>query len=218
LTIAAPLAVASAVLLGTSAAKAQTTAPPERSQAWGDATTILTASAVGVELLMPRVFYSDPEVTIGWKARWHVSVLAPSMTMVTLGLFNDVVLKDECGGFRPGCDETTQGLPGCESYGMLSTHSFIAASTFGQGLGIFLLDTLKWSGGRFNVGAFAGHVAVPGVLAVVTTIGRTAGDWEDGGQAWGSAGIGLLLGLGMGALYGSAQRAECGSEGGLICW
>ena len=29
---------------------------------------------------MPRVFYADPEVTVGWKARWHVSVLAPIVT------------------------------------------------------------------------------------------------------------------------------------------
>jgi hypothetical protein len=193
-------------------------APPERSQAWDDATTILTLSAMGIELLMPRVFYADPEVTVGWKARWHASVLAPSMTLAAIALLNEQWLKEQLGGLRPGCSDENQGEPGCTDYAMLSTHAFAASSAFGQGLGIFLLDTLKWSGGRFNFGAFAMNTAVPGVLAVITTIGRSAGDWEEPGQAWGSAGIGLALGLGMGALYGSAQRPECGYSGSLICW
>jgi hypothetical protein len=212
-------AAASAALLAFAAEAAAQTTPPERSEGWKDATNILTISAVGVQLLMPRVFYSDPEVTVGWKARWHVSVLAPTMTLVTLGLLNEQFLKDEFEGFRPGCDEDNQGLvEGCDSYGMLSTHSFITASTFGQGLGIFIMDTAKWSGGRFNAGSFAGSVGVPAVLTVVTAVGRTAGDWESAGQSWGSAGIGALVGFGMGALYGAMQRPECGYEGGLICW
>lgn len=191
---------------------------PERSEGWGDATNILALSAMGVELVMPRVFYADPEVTVGWKARWHVSVLAPSMTLATLALFNEQVLKDEIGGFRPECSDENQGSPGCTSYGFLSTQSFAAASAFGQGLGIFLVDTLKWSDGKFNFGAFAGNTAVPAILTVITTVGRTAGNWETGGQAWGSAGIGLVVGLGMGALYGATQRPECGYTGGLVCW
>ncbi len=83
--------------------------PPERSEGWKDATNILTISAVGVQLLMPRVFYSDPEVTVGWKARWHLSVLAPTMTLVTIGLLNEQFLKDEFEGFRPGCDDKNRG-------------------------------------------------------------------------------------------------------------
>lgn len=192
--------------------------PPERSQGWKDATTVLTLSAMGIELLMPRVFYADPEVTVGWKARWHASVLAPSMTLAALAMLNEQWLKEQFGGLRPGCTEENQGEPGCTDYAMLSTHAFAASSAFGQGLGIFLLDTFKWSNGRFNAGAFAMNTAVPGVLAVITTIGRTAGEWETGGQAWGSAGIGLVVGLGMGALYGSAQRPECGYSGSLVCW
>ncbi|HEY8944396.1 MAG TPA: hypothetical protein VIM73_09040 [Polyangiaceae bacterium] len=199
-------------------AMAQTPSVPERSAGWNDATKITALSALGVQLLMPRVFYSDPEVTVGWKARWHVSVLAPSMTLATLALLNEQVLKDELAGHRPGCSEETQGGPGCESYGMLSTPTFTAFSALGQGLGIFLVDTSKWSDGRFNVGAFAGNVAVPAVLSVVTGIGRTAGDWEEPAQVWGTAGIGLALGMGIGALYASAQRPECGYTGGLICW
>jgi hypothetical protein len=206
----------SVALLVTPAAAQQ--APPERSEGWDQATTIMALSAMGVQLLMPRAFYSDPEVTVGWKARWHASVLAPSMTLATLALFNEQVLKDALAGYRPGCDELTQGRLSCTSYGMLSTQSFAAFSSFGQGLGIFLVDTFKWSDGRFNFGSFTGNIAVPAVLSVITAVGRTAGDWETPGQAWGSAGIGLAVGLGLGALYGFAQRPECGYTGSLICW
>lgn len=199
-------------------AAAQEFSAPERSNGWRTATTVTALSALGVELLMPRVFYSDPEVVVGWKARWHLSVLAPTMTLTTLALFNESVLKDEIGGHRPGCSEETQGESGCDSYGMLSTHSFAASSAFGQGLGVFLIDTLKWSDGQFNFGSFAMNAAVPGALAVITTAGRAAGNWETAGQAWGSAGIGLLTGFGMGALYAVTQRPECGYSGSLICW
>lgn len=198
-------------------ASAQTPAP-HRSGAWGDTTTVLALSSFGVELLMPRVFYSDPEVTVGWKARWHVSVLAPSMTLAATALLNERFLKPALKGFRPGCDDTNQGLHNCETYGMFSTHSFTAFSSFGQGLGVFLVDTVGWSHGRVNVGSLLGNVAVPGVLGVITTVGRTAGNFETGGQAWGSAGVGALLGLGMGVLYAAAQRPECGYGGDLICW
>lgn len=214
----AAVAASAFLLLKAAPAQAQMTTPPERSAAWNDATKALALSAVGVQLLMPRVFYSDPEVTVGWKARWHLSVLAPSMTLVTIALLNEQVLKDEFQGFRPGCDEGNRGAAGCETFGMLSTPSLMAASAFGQGLGIFLVDTSKWSGGRLNVGAFAGNVAVPGILTVITAVGRTAGNWEDGGQVWGSAGIGAALGLGLGALYAAMQRPECGYGGDLICW
>ncbi len=211
------LMVGSCVALVPASAAAQE-APPKRSEAWDTATTVTALSAMGVELLMPRIFYSDPEVTVGWKARWHASVLAPSMTLATLALLNEVALKDAIEGHRPGCSEENQGEEGCDSYGMLSTHAFAAGSAFGQGVGLFLVDTLSWSQGRFNFGSFAMNAAVPGVLAIITTAGRTAGDWETPGQAWGSAGIGLLTGLGMGALYGATQRPECGYSGGLICW
>lgn len=195
--------------------------PPDthRSSAWKSATNILTLSSLGVELLMPRVFYSDPEVTVGWKARWHASVLAPSMTLIATGLFNEQFLKDKFKGFRPGCSDDYAGMPGeCDSYGMLSTHSYLVGSALGQGLGVFLVDTIKWSGGRLNAGSLAMNVGVPAVLGTITTVGRTAGNWESGGQAFGSAGIGLAIGLGLGALYASAQRPECGYGGDLICW
>jgi hypothetical protein len=191
---------------------------PSRSGGWNTATTVLTLSAVGLNLLMPRVFYSDPEVTVGWKARFHLSVLAPTMTLAALTLFNEHTLKDSFEGFRPGCDESNQGLPGCEDFGMFSSHALLAFSAFGQGTGIFIVDTTKWSGGRFNVGAFAGNVAVPAVLAVITGLGRSAGDWESAGQVWGSAAVGFGVGLGIGALYAAMQRPECGYTGALLCW
>jgi hypothetical protein len=191
---------------------------PERSDAWSKATNITALSAMGLVLVMPRVFYSDPEVTVGWKARWHLSVLAPSMTLAALALANESALKDEFKGNRPGCKEEDFGQPGCTSYGMFSTPTFAAFSAFGQGAGIFLVDTLKWSGGRFNFGPFMGDVAAPAILAVVTGVGRGAGNWEDGGQVWGSAAVSFALGMGLGTLYAATQRPECGYTGSLICW
>ena len=212
----AGLALAASLTLLAAPAHAQE--PPERSQGWKTATNVLTLSSLGVQLLMPRVFYSDPEVTVGWKARWHASVLAPSMTLIAVGLLNEQFLKDSFKGYRPGCDEMTQGSVGCTSYGMFSTHSYLAGSAFGQGLGVFLVDTIKWSGGRLNGGSLAMNVGVPAVLGVITTVGRSAGNWETGGQAWASTGVGAALGLGLGALYALAQRPECGYGGDLICW
>jgi hypothetical protein len=209
------LALAASLSLLASPARAQDT---ERDEGWKTATNILTVSSLGVQLLMPRIFYSDPEVTVGWKARWHVSVLAPSMTLIAAGLANEQFLKDAFEGYRPGCSELNQGTPGCTSFGMMSTHSYLVGSALGQGLGVFLVDTIKWSGGRLNGGSLAMNVGVPAALGVITTVGRTAGNWETGGQAWGSAGIGLVLGLGLGALYAAAQRPECGYGGDLICW
>ena len=191
---------------------------PDRSDGWNTATNILAASSLAVELVLPRVFFSDPDVTSGWKGRWHVSALAPVMTLAALGLFNEQVLKDAFTGSRPGCDSSNQGHTGCTSYGFLSTQSFVAGSALGEGVAVFLVDTLRWSGGQVNAGALIGEVGVPLVIAPITAIGRTAGNWETGGQAWGSATIGLGVGLALGFLYASLQRPECGYTGNLICW
>ena len=72
------------VLAVSSPAGAQTSPPPNRDQGWGTATAVTVGAAGAVQLLMPRIFYSDPESTVGWKARWHVSQLAPVMTLTVL--------------------------------------------------------------------------------------------------------------------------------------
>jgi len=197
---------------------ARPAAAQERDEGWQTATTITMLGAAGTQLLMPRIFYSDPEVTVGWKARWHVSVLAPVMTLTALAVLNEHALKDGFEGHRPGCNEMTQGGPGCETYGMLSTHSFGAFAGLGHGTAVFLVDTLKWSNGRVNVGSLVGNVALPLVLSTVTAIGRSAGDWEDSGQIIAGGGAGLISGFAMGFLYASMQRPECGYTGALVCW
>jgi len=212
------ITVALGVCLTEASAFAQAAPPPERSDSWSQATNITAVSAMGLVLVMPRVFYSDPEVTVGWKARWHLSALAPTMTLATVALLNEQVLKEKFKGYQPGCSEETFGNPGCTGYGMFSTPTFAAFSAFGQGAGVFLVDTLKWSGGRFNFGGFVGNVAAPAVLAVITGVGRTSGNWEEGGQVWGTAALSFAVGMGIGTLYGAMQRPECGYTGSLICW
>jgi hypothetical protein len=217
--IASFLCVASLCVTGNAAAQGMTPpAPPARSDGWNTATNILAVSSLALQAVLPRVFLSDPEVTSGWKARWHMSVLAPVMTLTTLAFLNEQVLKSGFGASQPGCTSDTQGQAGCTSYGFLSTQSFAAASALGQGAGVFLADTIRWSGGSINAGSLIGQVGVPLVLAPVTIIGRTEGNWESAGQAWGSAAIGLAIGLGVGFLYASVQRPECGYTGNLLCW
>jgi len=221
ISLLAPLVAGSALLLASAEAKAQDAMPspaPDRSSAWNSATKVMALSSAGLVMIMPRIFYSDPEVTAGWKARWHLSVLAPTMTLAAVTLLNEVSLKDSFASDRPGCDDTNRGGPGCESYGMLSSPSFLAFSSFGQGTGIFLVDTLKWSNGHMNGGALAGDVAAPLILSVLTAVGRSSGNWESGGQVWGSAGLGFGAGIGMGVMYALLQRPECGYSGGMICW
>lgn len=212
--------VLAAVLAGlafASPAYAQTP-PPTRDQTWGAVTTATMASAGAIELLMPRVFYADPEVTVGWKARWHVSQLAPVMTLVVLTLGNELLLKPDIKGQRPGCDDTNAGAPHCDTYGEPSTHAFGAFAALGHGAAVWLFDTTKWSGGRVNAGSLAAHVAVPLVLAGVTAAGRGAGNWEDGGQIALGAVMGLGTGFLMGMTYALMARPECGYTGSLICW
>jgi hypothetical protein len=175
---------------------------------------------VGTQLLMPRIYESDQESTIGSKARWHVSVLAPTMTVVALGLLNEELVRPAIASYRPGCDATNVGGAGCTTFGMPSTHTFLAFASLGQGAGILAVDTLKWSGGKLNAGAIAGDAAVPLIAAVLTYIGRTTGtpSYEDGGQALAGGGIGLATGLLAGIGYALLQRPECGYGEGIVCW
>lgn len=190
----------------------------ERNETWGGVTTATSVTALGTALLMPRVFYASPEVTVGWKARWHVSVLAPMMTHTTLALVNEVALKEAFEEPRPGCDATGAGIRDCETYALFSTHSYAAGASLGQGVAVFLVDTLKYSGGKVHFGSLTGHVLVPLALTGVTVGGRAAGNYENFGQSMASAGVGLGMGLIMGAVYGVMQEPECGYSGSLICW
>ena len=115
--------------------------PPaaERNTDWEIASTISMVIGVSTVTLMPRVYYNDPEATVGWKARWHVSQLAPALFLTAATLFLEFPLKNLIEGTRPGCtiEETEAGFDGsnCESYGMVSTHSFAAWSAAGSGVG-----------------------------------------------------------------------------------
>jgi hypothetical protein len=216
-TFIASLVVGSVLLVATPSS-AQVSPVPNRDSTWGTVTSVTMVVGATSQLLMPRVFYSDPEVTVGWKTRWHVSLLAPAMTLTALTALNEFALKDAFQGFRPGCDSTNIGLTNCESYGMMSSHMFAAGSAAGHGIGVFVFDTVKWSHGKVNGYALTGNVIFPVVLATVTGIGRGVGNWETGGQIV----VGGLAGLGLGFLSGMAysilQRPECGYTGSVICW
>jgi len=191
---------------------------PERKSAWKVVSNVGLIGAASTQLLMPRVFYSNPEATVGWKARWHVSVLAPTMTLTGLAVLNEYWLKDEFEEYRPGCDEENQGTSHCESYGMMSTHGFGAFSALGHGGAVFLFDTINNSGGRFNVGSFVGNVGLPVVFATFTAIGRGVGNYETTGQVLTGSGVGLASGFLMGMTYALMQDPACGYTGSLICW
>jgi hypothetical protein len=210
------------LLIGTaSKASAQAMPPspnPSRDQSLGTLSSITMAAAGVTELVMPRLFYSDPEVTQGWKARWHVSQLAPVLTLTTLTFVNEYALKDALKDPRPGCDDTNQGILNCATYGGLSTHAFGSGSFLGMGTAVWLFDMTKWSGGRFNGGSFAGNVAVPGILTAITWIGRGAGNFESTAQILEGGLAGLAFGFLTGMTYSLMARPECGYTGSLFCW
>ncbi len=246
-TIVAAAAVASAVfsavLLSPSEASAQVIGvPPVRQvvlhdSGWGAVSNITMVVSAATVTLMPRVYYNDPEATVGWKARWHVSVLAPAMAMVGATLLVDQPIREAIKNTRPGCpiEDTLVHLDGsgCETFGGPSTQAFAAWGTAGAGISIFLVDTFKYSDGHFNAGGFIGNFAVPLSLAIVTSIGRSANFGSDtlgvsqNGQHefehWGQnllAGAipGLLTGVLFGVGYTLLQRPNCGYGNNVICW
>lgn len=222
------LSISSAVLLAPGEAAAQTVTPiAHRNATWGtvsDVTMVLSASIV---TLMPRVYYNDPEATVGWKGRWHWSALAPVMSMTALTLLVDGPIRNGVKSPRPGCtsDQTGAALAGsgCESYGMPSTHAYAAWGATGAGTTIFLVDTFKYSQGKFNVGGFIGNIAAPLIASVFTSVGRGVRFGND--YAYESPQqivVGSLTGFATGALLGLAytmlQRPNCGYGNSLICW
>jgi len=174
---------------------------------------------------LPRIYYNDPEATVGWKARWHISQLAPIMTMISATLLVDIPIKSLAEGTRPGCtvEETESGFDGsnCESYGMPSTHSFAAWGAFGAGTGIFVADTLVHSDAEFHVGSFIGNVLVPLTTGVLTsTFQGVGGDeaYEDPAQIGVGVAAGVITGFLTGIAYAVLQEPNCGYGNNLVCW
>jgi hypothetical protein len=209
-------------------AHAQTIPPSAvRDDNWDAVSNVAMVIGTTTVTLMPRVYYSDPTSTVGWKGRWHVSVLAPAMTLTVATLFMNGPVRDGIESTRPGCtlDETNVRFPNsnCESFGGPSTQSFAAWSATGAGTGIFLVDTFKYSNSRFSIPGFLGNVVVPLTASVITSVGRGVAptgteSFEDGGQIVAGAVPGLLSGLAVGATYALLQRPNCGYGGALFCW
>jgi len=228
LFIAGILSGAFAVVAMPRDAHAQAVPPAaERNTDWELASTISMVIGVSTVTLMPRVYYSDPEATVGWKARWHISQLAPALFLTAATLFLEFPLKNLIEGTRPGCtvEETEAGFNGsnCESYGMVSTHSFAAWSAAGSGLGIWIGDTFIYSDSKFNAGSFIGNVVVPISAAVVTSVGRGVGPgdadpYETPEQILLGFGIGAAVGFGVGIAYAILQEPNCGYGNNVICW
>lgn len=201
-------------------ASAQSLPPPQRSKAWETVSNVSAVVGIGSQLLMPRIYWSDSEVTIGQKARWHASVLAPTMFLLTAALFNELVIHDAITSYRPGCGPSNRGVEGCTSFGMPSSHTFVAFSSLGHGTGVFLIDSLKWSNSHFSGGAIAGDIGLPLAASALTFAGRVAGtpSIEHGDQALLGGALGLAFGLVAGGAYAFFQRPECPYGAGVICW
>ena len=199
-----------------------------RDENWGTVSNVAMVVGAATVTLMPRVYYSDPSATAGWKGRWHFSQLAPAMTLTALTLFVDIPVKNGLESARPGCSQSETRLrlvdSDCESFGGPSTQSFAAWSATGAGTGIFLVDTLKFSKGKFNIPAFIGNVFVPLTASVITSVGRgveSGSDvfaYESGGQIVAGILPGFFTGLAVGVAYSALQRPNCGYGGAIFCW
>jgi hypothetical protein len=235
--VAASLTALTATLAFEQSAAAQPVPnPAPRDQGWGTVSDVALTIGVLSPFVMPRVFYSDPTATVGWKGRWHFSVIAPAMTMAAATLLVDLPIKKEAKGARPGCsfNSTNEAFPGagCETFGGPSTHLFATWGALGTGTTIFLVDTFKYSDGRFSVPSFIGNIAIPLTASVFGTIGRAiqsgpqpaqpggAGvfPFEDGGQIAAGAISGLLTGAAIGVTYALLQKPSCGYGDALFCW
>lgn len=227
------LSIFGGVLLTPREAAAQTVTPTaSRDATWGTVSNVTMVIGAGLVTLMPRVYYNDPEATVGWKGRWHFSVLAPALSMTALTLLVDGPIRKAAKGNRPGCTDTqtAAALPGsgCESYGMPSTQAYASWGATGTGTTIFLIDTFKYSQGKFNAGGFIGNIAAPLVLSVLTSVGRgitvgtTNGISNVAYESPAQVALGSVTGFATGALLGVAyslfQRPNCGYGNHLFCW
>ena len=223
------VAMATALLATRSAAAQTETTPPivTHDSTWGTVSTVATIVGASVAAGMPRVYYADPESTVGWKGRWHFSVLAPAMTMTAATMFVDRSVKESLKYTRPSCnqDVTAVHFPGsgCESYGGPSTHAFAAWGAAGSGLGIFLVDTLRYSDKRFNVPYFIGEVVLPVSAALLASVSRGVtgsgtASYESGQQIAAGGATGFATGLLVGFGYAMFQPPNCGYGNHLFCW
>src|SRR5271170_3689492 len=131
------LAVFSGTLLAPREAAAQPAVTPiaARSGTWGTISNVTMVVNAGIVTLMPRIYYNDPEATVGWKARWHISMLAPALSMTALTLLVAGPIGGAVQTPRPGCTPDNSGdiFPnsGCNSYAMPSTQSFASWGSTG---------------------------------------------------------------------------------------
>lgn len=230
--VLASLGLVAASWINSSEAFAQSTVDPIviRDGDWATVSQVSTIIGASTVFLMPRVYYSDPESTVGWKGRWHFSHFAPMMTMAAATLLVDGPIKNAVQSVRPGCsgvDPTVAGpRSNCETYGGPSTLAFASWGAFGVGTGIFLVDTIKYSKGRFHAGSFIGNVVVPLAAGVVTSVSRSVGEetgsgtlqFESDKQILAGTFIGMGSGLLVGFAYAMLQRPSCGYGNAVFCW
>jgi hypothetical protein len=223
--VAAGLLSITAATLAPREAAAQTPPVVMRDKNWDIVSNVTMVAGASIVSLMPRVFFNDPEATVGWKGRWHISALAPIMSMTALTLMVDISVKNAIKTTRPGCtvDGTVFPLTECASYGAPSTQSYAAWGATGAGTGIFLVDTIKYSDGRFNVPYFLGEVIAPLTLSVLSSVGRavepgTSQPYESGGAIVAGALTGFASGLIVGGAYALLQKPSCGFGNNVFCW
>jgi hypothetical protein len=211
--------------------EAEAQIPPiaERDPNWDAVSSIFMVMGVTSVTLTPRIYYSSPDATVGWKARWHFSMFAPALAMTAATVLVEVPFRDAIQSPKDGCTvgETLTELPdaGCETFGGPSTHAFASWGAFGAGSAIFLVDTFKYSGGEFggpSVGSLVGNVILPFGAAIMTSVGRSADGRGVGPEGTGQVLAGALPGLGVGALlglgYSMLQEPDCGYGGFVFCW
>jgi len=233
--------IVSATFLAPREAAAQNAVPPivERDQNWETVSNVFLALGTASVFLTPRVYYNDPQATVGWKGQWHWSIFAPAMTMVAITALVEIPVKQSLESARPGCsvEQTIVRFPGsnCETFGGPSTQALASWGATGVGTGIFLVDTLKYSDSRFNVPAFIGNVGFPLLASIFVTIGRgvdidndkntegipnpiTLQPFESDGQLAAGALTGFFTGLTVGFTYAMLQKPSCPYGNSLICW
>jgi hypothetical protein len=201
-------------------ARAQSLPPPQRDVTWNTVSVVSMVVGASSQVLMPRIYDSESEVTVGWKARYHLTVLASTGALAGLAALNEYAVKPNITSYRPGCGTSNIGVPGCTTFGMPSTPTFIAFSAFGHGAAVFTVDL--WQSNHFKVhpAAAIGDVGIPLVASILTIVGRVAGtpSVEHDDQAVVGAAFGFGFGLLAGGVYSYFKRAECPYGSDVICW